>query len=92
MIKIYDLSNPLHMVRYVAREKFAWPGGYELFIITNDGGLLCSFCVKENYRNVLHSTKYDFNDGWKAVFMGNDGELEDDYCSHCGKEMGIHDN
>src|SRR5690606_23271514 len=25
----------------MARDKFAWPGGYEMFFITDDGGTLC---------------------------------------------------
>lgn len=31
----YNLSNPLDCVRMVARERYAWPGGYELCVVTS---------------------------------------------------------
>lgn len=83
----YDLTNPIHIIRCVGRERYAWPGGYELCVITH-GGLLCSGCVREEYYNVLYSTKYDINDDWKCIGIVNESELEDDFCSHCNKELG----
>lgn len=32
----YDLSSPVDMLRYVARQRFAWPGGYELAEMYHD--------------------------------------------------------
>jgi hypothetical protein len=89
----YDLSNPVHIIRCVARERYAWPGGYELFVVTTDGGLICSGCVREEYRNILDSTKKGIRDGWCVMGITNESELElyEDFCSlcsHCNKKMG----
>lgn len=89
MEKNYDLKNPVHMARFVAREKYGWPGGYELIAITDDGALLCSQCVRDNYRTILHSTKHKFNDGWRIIGITNESELEDDFCSNCGVNIGV---
>ena len=84
----YDLDMPLDMVRFVAREMYAFPGGYELCLIANDGGLICPECVKANYRNIIDSTKTECNDGWQAAGIVADCELEDCRCDNCYKALG----
>ena len=86
--KTYDLNNPVHMARYIARNQYAWPGGYELCGVTSDGALLCSNCVKEEYVTIHHSTKHAYNDGWQIVAIISEAELESVNCSHCNKELG----
>lgn len=88
--RIFNLDNPLDQLRYAAREGYAWPGGYELCVITNDGGLICHNCVKENYREMYHDTKYAWRSGWQVVALTTESNMEDDYCSHCSKELGYH--
>lgn len=83
----YDTENPVDMVRMVARERYAWPGGYELLAITSDGGLLCSTCVRENYRQIIEHTKDKIPTGWDVVAVITEAEVEED-CSHCGKALG----
>lgn len=81
------------------RHPYAWPGGYEIVFVTNDGEILCHDCVKSNWREVLTSTKQEINDGWRIVgFMNEAVDVEstremagDDYisyCAHCKKEFG----
>jgi hypothetical protein len=85
----YDKSNPVDLIRLVSRERYAWPGGYELAAVTDDGGLLCSTCVRAEYRQIIHDTKHDWrNTGWRVVAVTNESELEDVCCSHCGKALG----
>ena len=84
----YNLSNPLDCVRMVARERYAWPGGYELCVVTSDGALVCSGCVRENYREIIDSTKKEISDGWRCIGISNESELEDDFCSECNKQLG----
>jgi len=79
--------------RYVARNPYAFPGGYNVALVMTDGGLLCSACVKENYRLVMQDTRYDYGDtGWRAaaaMCMDIDGP---DYCDNCGKQLAAYYN
>lgn len=81
MPEIKDQRELGKVLRY---GRFAWPGGYEMFYVTNDGGVLCNPCVNKEIKLVLDSVRNDINDGWKVIGYGSDAEL-DDYtaCEHC---------
>lgn len=75
------------------RDPYAWPGGYEIVSICNDGEVLCYKCVRFNFREVLWSTKNKVNDGWNIVdyaVIGNTIESTDKepiFCAHCNKQF-----
>lgn len=75
---------------YIVAKGLGHPG-YEWFLVTSDGGLLCWDCVRENYRAIVESTREGDNDGWQAVAVTYSGEfdMEPVYCSHCSKM--VHD-
>ena len=82
-----DHTNVRDMASYVARQLFAWPGGYDLFVITNDGGCLCSACVRSNFELVYTAAKDDRDhSGWRpeavACSANFDGPVD---CDHCGR-------
>lgn len=62
---------------------YGWPGGYPLFYIAEDGGILCPKCCNEN-KELLNDESdrqwfviaYDGNWGY--------GEL---YCDHCYEKI-----
>lgn len=33
-------------VKQFVRSRFAWPGGYEIYAVTSDGGALCHACTQ----------------------------------------------
>ena len=81
------------------RHPYAMPGGYEIVFIANDGELLCHKCVRENWKEVLWSTKNRVNDGWNIVATSYEAvspedtreSAGEDYihsCAHCYKEIG----
>ena len=77
------------------RMPYAWPGGYEIVAVMDDGEILCMDCCKNNYREILDSTLHDIEDGWKlAGFMmeavSPDCCTDDliSYCAHCNKVFG----
>lgn len=73
-------------LKRVIRDKYAWPGGYEMFGITSDGAVLCCDCMRKEFRQIAWSRLHDVNDGWKVEAIGHDGELDDTtYCDHCNK-------
>ena len=70
---------------YVAENKYAWPGGYELFAVCGDGGILCATCCAENIENI----EQDENNArgcWHVVGVeASDWCEELTMCDHCGR-------
>ncbi len=81
-----DTSHPMGAARYVRRERYAWPGGYALALVTVDGGALCPQCVAENFASVSRAHRNRVDDGWKPDHVASgadtDGPID---CDHCGR-------
>jgi len=84
----YNLDRDIDKVRYIAREQFAFPGGYELIGITVDGGLLCSQCIRDNYKLILQSTYDGHETQWAVNHICTESELENTHCDNCYKAIG----
>lgn len=83
-------------------EKFAWPGGYEIAYILDDGELLCADCANDptnpvqelrvdptNHRYSAETTKNEYHDGWGIIGQTNTSEYDDlENCCHCYKQIG----
>ena len=84
----YNRRRPIDQARQVARDKYAWPGGYQLAVVTTDGGILCPECVRAEWFNIADSDRREIDDGWRP--MGADivheGE-ETQYCDHCNRQL-----
>jgi hypothetical protein len=80
-------TKALADAKHVARNRYAWPGGYPLYGVMSDGGALCPCCIKSEFRNIAESTIKDYRDGW--AFLGADINYEDPslYCDHCNKRI-----
>jgi hypothetical protein len=80
--------KPMKAARLVRKEKFAWPGGYPMALVVNDGELLCPACVASEYSQISYSHRHRINDGWRPVDVV---VLEDPdnvaTCAHCNKEI-----
>ena len=86
----YDLERSADIARYIAREHYAWPGGYELFAVMRDGECLCFDCCRTEYREIARA---DSRSDWRVVGMDStecsDPETwGDDTCAHCGRTIG----
>jgi len=82
-------DNP---AQYIARERYAFPGGYELAGITSDGALLCNNCCKSEYRQIRESNRdycgLDSSDGWNVVTVDVSCNWdESQHCDHCNREI-----
>ena len=87
---ILDRSRPMASARIVRREKYAWPGGYELALVMSDGALICAKCVEANWHKIasatldhrLHRTQCN---GWEPQGIASADEAEQpEVCEHCG--------
>ena len=82
------MSNKIsHSVKQALRDKYAWPGGYPLYLVMTDGGALCIDCAKAEYHNIADSTVKGINDGWNAAAADINWEDSDLTCDHCNKPI-----
>lgn len=63
--------------------KYAWPGGYPIGYLMDDGEFLCADCINDE-SNPVHCND-STTDGWRLVGMQVlDSDDLDETCSHCG--------
>lgn len=77
-------SKSLRLADTLAREPFAWPGGYPRYAVTSDGGCLCSSCCKTE-RDLIGTTTG--SDGWNVVWIGINYEDNELACDNCHEEI-----
>lgn len=59
--------------------KYAWPGGYPIFYLCEDGGTLCSTCANGN------DAKTQDDKQWNVIAHDCNFEDHDLTCDHCHK-------
>ena len=75
-------------VKRAIRDKYAWPGGYPLFILTDDGRTLHPDCAKAEFHQIAHDTVKGWKgSGWVAVAADINYEDPDMYCDHCNERI-----
>ena len=74
-------------IKQAIRDKYAWPGGYPLFLITSDGAALCTDCGKKEYRNIVWAIHNNVSDGWKVEAIDVNWENNELHCDHCNKHI-----
>lgn len=77
----------LHGAKRVARGD--WLGGYAHYVVTDDGGILCPTCVREEWDSIVYAHRHGLNDGWRPTAITHDGnfDMEPEYCAHCGDQL-----
>ena len=74
--------------RHAARHKFAFPGGYPLFLLMSDGECLCPDCARKEWRLVAGATRHPgTNADWEVVGVEINWEDQDMWCAHCGNKI-----
>ena len=66
---------------------YAWPGGYPLYFVTNDGAALSFEAVRENLRLVIDSIANDMRDGWRVIACDVNWEDDSLLCDHTHKPI-----
>ena len=85
-------KDELRMAKLAVREPYAWPGGYPVYVVCSDGALLCTNCVRTNWRQIVWATRWDGcrNSGWAvdgSVILWEDEPGEATFCGHCGERL-----
>lgn len=66
---------------------YAWPGGYQLYLLLDDGEALCFTCGNKEARQVIASIQSNARDGWQCVACDVNYEDTEIYCAHCNKPI-----
>lgn len=80
-----DTTHPMGAARLVRRDVYAWPGGYEMALMTTDGELLCHMCVEENFDSISWAHRHAADDGWRPHGYVEIEGPGDAHCAHCSK-------
>lgn len=76
--------TPIEAAKLVARERYAWPGGYPLVLVMSDGETLCPDCVARNFREIARATRDGDRSGWAAEgYQVEEAPEADVSCAHC---------
>jgi hypothetical protein len=78
----------LNHVKNAIRKPFSFPGGYPVYTVLSDGELLCPDCARENFRQVVASTKEAEKDGFSDSWAASGAQVlweGSEYCSHCSR-------
>lgn len=81
------IDNTVQLRSTLRAGQWAWPGGYPMYFITDDGAALSFDAVRDNYAQCSRSIRERCSDGWRIVACAvnwEDGELT---CDHTGKPI-----
>jgi hypothetical protein len=66
---------------------YAWPGGYPLYFIADDGAALSFDSVKENLPQIISAIRHGLRGGWRVVGCRINYEDNDLTCEHSGESI-----
>lgn len=82
-----DIRSGLQLRATLRAGPYAWPGGYQLFLLTSDGAALCFDCGIKEFRTIARSMRDRSNDGWRIVACDVNYEDADMHCAHCNQRI-----
>ena len=78
----------MQKLKQAIRSKYAWPGGYPLFIIMHDGEALSIDAARDNWRHICRAhISGDKRDRWYPEEVAINWEDPDLYCIHTGDRI-----
>jgi hypothetical protein len=81
----------LAKIKDAIRSKYAWPGGYPLYLILTDGEALSIDSARENWRAICAGHIPSFEGPWKSDWhvaaIEVNWEKPDLYCVHSGERI-----
>ena len=81
------IENTKKLDEVLKNGPYAWPGGYPLFFITNDGAAVSFEAVKQEIESVQDSIDSKCDDGWQVVAVEVNWEDENLLCDHTGEKI-----
>jgi hypothetical protein len=81
------VDDTMKAVKHFIRNKFAWPGGYPMYLIMSDGEPMCHSCAKGNFKLIARATRDGSRDGWAAAAVDINWEDPQCICCHCNERI-----
>jgi hypothetical protein len=72
---------------YRDKGRYAWPGGYPVYLLLADGETLCHKCEKTERRSILDAANNPCHSGWEPEAHYILWEGDEDFCAHCGEVL-----
>lgn len=66
---------------------YAWPGGYPLFYVTQDGGALCWDCAHDEEAEIIAAITDDNDPQWRVCGYDINHEDASLHCDHCSERI-----
>jgi len=82
-----NIKEKMKHIKYAIRRKYAWPGGYPLYLVMSDGEGMCIDCGRSNYRLIARETVDGTRGGWRAAAAAINWEDTNLICCHCNKRI-----
>ena len=83
-----QIQTTLQFKNALKQGPYAWPGGYPLFFICDDGGALCCKCAASHARPVMEAIRDKARGcGWRVVGEDINWEDPDLYCDNCNDRI-----
>jgi hypothetical protein len=73
--------------RAIRSGPYAWPGGYPIYFITDDGEALSFAAARSERRAILESIASQSRDGWRVVAADVNWEDASLHCVHTGERI-----
>lgn len=78
----------LRQAKQAIRDKYAWPGGYPLYLVMGDCAALCVACGRKEWRQIArHTIAPTHGRDWQCVAIDTNWENPDLYCVHCSERI-----
>ena len=75
-------------IKNAIRSRYAWPGGYPLYIVMADGEALSIDAARENYKLICAAyIRGDKHNSWLAEGANINYEDENLHCAHTGEKI-----
>jgi hypothetical protein len=78
-------------IRKAIRAKYAWPGGYPLYLVMNDGEALCMECARSEYKQIARAGRDNrykaLRSDWLSLGPEINWEDQSLCCVHCNKPI-----
>jgi hypothetical protein len=81
------MSKQSKPIKQAIRSKYAWPGGYPLYLVTSDGAALCIDCGRKQWKQICRAIHLNLRDGWKVEAPDINYEDPSLFCDHCGQRI-----
>ena len=78
----------LKEIKTVLRQgQYAWPGGYPMFFIMEDGGTLSFAAVRQEWRQIVQDYLWKHDSGWTIAGVCINWEDANLFCDHTNEPI-----